>query len=287
MMGKILVTGATGNIGSFVVKELVQLGCSVKAAVRNMKKDNFPNPLVEAVIFDFTDPSTFPHALSGVDKLFLVRPPQLANPAKDMKPFLSAVKEKGIKHIVFVSLMGVEKNPVVPHRKIENMIIEFNLPYTFLRPSFFMQNLNTTHLDDIKLRDELYMPVGKAKTSFIDTRDIAAAAAVCLTGKGHIGKAYTLTGNEALDYYEVENILTDVLQRKIRYKKPNAWNFRRTIIKRGIDVKFANVMTMLYLATSFGTAAKVTTDTMQLLGRQPISFRKYAEDHKEMWTNIS
>ncbi len=229
------------------------------------------------------DEKTFDEALRDVDKVFLVRPPQLANPKKDMKPFLRAAEAHKISQIVFVSLMGVEKNPFVPHRKIEKMIKEFHIPYTFLRPSFFMQNLHTTHLDDIKLRDELYMPAGKAKTSFIDTRDIATAAAVCLCEDTHIGKSYTLTGSEALDYYEVERILSVELGRKIAYKNPGTIEFRRTLIARGTEPTFANIMMMLYLATKLGTASKVTNDMEELIGRKPITMKQYAEDYREMW----
>ncbi len=282
-MGKILVTGANGNIGSYVVDELVRRGKFVKAGVYSVQKAMFHDPQVEIVPFNFMDEKTFDEALRDVDRVFLVRPPQLANPKRDMKPFLTATKVHGVSQIVFVSLMGVEKNPLVPHRKIEKMIKELNIPYTFLRASFFMQNLNTAHLNDIKLRDELYMPVGKAKTSFIDTRDIATAAAICLCEDSHIGKAYTLTCSEALDYYEVERILSVELGRKIEYKNPGTFEFRRTLIARGTEPTFANVMMMLYVATKLGTASKITSDTEELIGRKPITMKQYAEDYRELW----
>jgi len=282
-MGRILVTGATGNIGYYVVQELVKKGHKVNAGVYSVAKESFNSSNVNAVPFDFLNIDTFETALEGVDKIFLVRPPKLANPKEDMKPFLTTAKEKGIKQIVFVSLMGVDKNPFVPHRKIEDMIIAIGIDYTFLRPSFFMQNLNTTHQEDIKLRNELYMPVGKAKTSFIDTRDIASVAAVCLTEEGHIGKSYTLTGCEALDYYKVGEILSEVLNRKILYKNPGVFEFRRTLIKRGTKKEFANVMTMLYLLTKMKTAEKITLDTKELLGRDPITFKEYAIDYTNSW----
>ncbi|WP_078548833.1 SDR family oxidoreductase [Litchfieldia alkalitelluris] len=277
---KILVTGATGNIGKYVVEELINRNEKVLAAAFTERQSE---EKVEWVSFDFTNPTTFDSALEEVDRVFLIRPPQLAKPQKDMKPFLLKVKEKGIRHIVFVSLMGVERNRVVPHRKIEDLIKELEIPYTFLRPSFFMQNLNTTHRDDIKLRDELYMPVGKARTSFIDTRDIASVASICLTEEDHLNKAYTLTGSEALDYYEVSNILTNVLGRTITYRNPGFFEFRRTIIKRGTRKDFANVMTMLYAITKMGTAEKVTEETQNLLNREPIKFEEYAKDFKHHW----
>jgi uncharacterized protein YbjT (DUF2867 family) len=280
-MTKVLVTGATGNIGSFVVENLVAKGFQVKAAVTNEEKGKsfFHNKNIEVVKFNFLSNETFDHALKGVKKLFLMRPPQLAKPTDEMLPFLEEAKIAGVEHIVFVSLLGVEKNPVVPHRKIEGMIRNLGFQYTFLRPSFFMQNLNTTHREDIVLRNELYMPVGNAKTSFIDTRDIGEIAAICLTENSHINKSYTLTGNEAITYYEAASIMSNVLERPITYKNPKILVFRKTLIERGTPKKLANVMTMLYTMTKLGTAQKVTEDAERLLKRKPITFKQYVEDH--------
>lgn len=286
-MTKTLVTGSTGNIGSFVVENLIKKEHQVKAGVTNIERGKFffKNEKVEVVNFDFLDKRTFEKALEGVTKVFLMRPPQLANPKEDMLPFLTEAKEKGVNHMVFVSLLGVEKNPIVPHRKIEDMIQELGINYSFLRPSFFMQNLNTTHLEDVTKRNELFMPVGKAKTSFIDTRDIGEIAAICLTENGHLNKAYTLTGSEALDYYEVAEIMSQVLERNIIYTNPGILKFRSTIIKRGTPKEFANVMTMLYTMTKLGTAKKITNDARDILGRKPTSFRKYIEDYKTYFKN--
>lgn len=279
-MGKILVTAATGNIGIFVVKELLKKGEQVKAAVRSLENNNLD---CEVVQFDFMNPATFNEALREVDRVFLVRPPQLANPKRDMRPFLEAVSAHNIMQVVFVSLLGVEKNPIVPHRKIEDMIREMKIPYTFLRPGFFMQNLSTTHQEEIRDRSEIFVPVAKAKTSFIDTRDIGAVAAHCLVEDKHINQSYTLTGDEAIDYYEVTEILSNVLERKIDYKNPGLLQFRRETIRRGIKKEFANVMTMLYLLTRMGTAKKITTDLEKLLGRKPISFKQFVNDHQKVW----
>lgn len=236
------------------------------------------------VNFDFLDQNTFDTALDGVHAIFLVRPPQLANPEKDMRPFLEAAKAKGVNKIVFMSLLGVEQNPVVPHRKIESMIKELEIPYVFLRPSFFMQNLNTNHREEIKERDELFIPAGNSKTSFIDTRDIAKAAAISLTDDQYINVGITLTGNEAIDYHEVAATLSAVLERKIDYKNPSLLKFRKERIKRGTPKEFANVMTLLYLMTKLGTAKNITTDLEELIGREPISFKQYVIDHKEYWS---
>ncbi|MHC1682387.1 MAG: SDR family oxidoreductase [Clostridiaceae bacterium] len=284
-MGKFLVTGSTGNIGRYVVDELISLNKEVKVAVHNISKGNnfFQDKEVEMVKFDFLETSTFENALDAVEGIFLVRPPKLANPEKDMLPFLKAAKKIGVKKIVFISLLGVEKNPIVPHRKIEKIIKESGIPYCFLRPSFFMQNLNTNHREEIRERDELFIPVGKAKTSFIDTRDIAVASAVTLIDEKFNNSAFTLTGKEAIDYYEVAKIITEVIGRKIEYKNPGFFKFRKYRINYGTPKEFANVMMFLYLMTKLGTAKDITDDLEKIIGREPITFKQYVINHADYW----
>lgn len=288
-MSKYLITGATGNIGKYVVDELLKLNKEVKVAARNVEESeklfSHKDKSLELVRFDFLDETTFDTSLQGVKAIFLMRPPNLADPKRDMLPFLQLAKDRGIEKIVFVSLLGVEKNPVVPHRKIENMIEDLGISYVFLRPSFFMQNLNTNHRQEIKDRNELFIPAGKSKTSFIDTRDIASVAAITLTNQKYNNKAITLTGKTAINYYEVSNIMSKLLGRKIEYKNPGLLEFRKERIKRGTPKEFANIMMLLYLMTKLGTAKEITDDLEKIIGREPISFNQYAFDHKEYWMN--
>ncbi|ERI94999.1 NmrA family protein [Clostridiales bacterium oral taxon 876 str. F0540] len=284
MMEKILVTGFTGNVGSFVGKYLKEEGINYKAAVRNVKKaKEIYGENNDYVEFDFEKASTFDKALDDVDKVFLMRPPAVSDAKRYVKPFIEKAKEKGIKQIVFLSLMGIEHNPIPPHYKIEKFIVESGIPYTFLRPSFFMQNLDTTHRFDIKENNNLFIPAGKSKSSFIDTRDIGEAAAKVLVEDGHLNKAYTLTGAEALDYYEVAEIFSKTLGRKVIFSNPSPLKFRKVMIDRGIDKSFANVMVGLYMSTKMGMAKKVTPELEKLLGRKPISLEKYVQDYVECW----
>lgn len=268
-MNRFLVTGATGNIGKYVAEELIAAGETVFAASREN--------------FDFLKPETFETALAGVEAVFLVRPPQLADPKRDMAPFLQAAKAAGVQKIVFISLIGVEKNPVVPHRKIEALIRELGFTYCFLRPGFFMQNLNTNHCEEIRLRNELYLPAGNSKTCFIDTRDVAAAAAFALRNSSCDNRCYTLTGSRVVDYDTVAKLLTQNLGREIRYQRPSLWAFRQDRIRRGTPKAFANVMTLLYVMTRLGTAKEVTSDFSELLGRNPIELEAYIQDHRQYW----
>ncbi|MEA5603471.1 SDR family oxidoreductase [Nostoc sp. UHCC 0252] len=282
-MLKILVTGATGNVGTEVIRLLRSQNCHICAGVRNpMNAQQMLGSNVECIAFDFTNPDTFVNAFENVNKLFLVRPPALANVRKQIVPALNAAKFAGIEHIVFLSLLGAEHNSFVPHSKIERYINQLGIPATFLRCSFFMQNLHTTHRQDIKTYGELLLPAGNGKTSFIDVRDIAAVAVRTLTEDGHQSRAYALTGGEALTYYEVADIFTSILGKPVRYH-PNALKFIRRMHSLGLSIDFILVMLAIYTTARLGLAGDITSDTEQLLNRSPLTMRQYVEDYRHFW----
>jgi uncharacterized protein YbjT (DUF2867 family) len=280
----ILVIGALGNVGEEVVNELLKKGKAVRAADIDVEKIKAKfGSAVEAVHFDFSKQETYKNSFIGVEKMFLMRPPQISDVKRYMFPAIDAAKCAGVKHVIFLSLIGIEKTKFVPHYKVEQYLKEVNLQTTLLRASFFMQNLNTTHRIEIKERNEIFIPVGNAKTSFIDVRDIAAVAALALTQDGHVGKNYDLTGHEALDYWQVSKTLSEVLGREIKYKNPNLIYFFISILQRGTPFMFALVQTGLYASTRFGMAKTITNEVEKLTGKQPISFKQYANDYKQSW----
>ncbi|MBU3182689.1 SDR family oxidoreductase [Clostridium psychrophilum] len=283
MVEKILLTGITGNVGSAVVDYLKSINRDFLAGVRNIKKSIEKDDSMEYINFDFEDIDTYVTALHGVKKVFLVRPPQLTDVNGIFKPFIQKCKKAGVEQIVFLSLLGAEKNPFPPHHKIEKAILESKIPYTFIRPSFFMQNLSTTHAEDIKERDDLFIPSGKAKISFIDTRDIGEIIGRTLAEKGHENKAYTITGSEAITYFQVADSMTKILGRKITYSNPPLFKFRKEMIDRGIKKEFATVMMILYLTTKLGMANHVTNTAEVLLKRKPRTIEVFIKDHIEVW----
>jgi uncharacterized protein YbjT (DUF2867 family) len=290
MVGNILVTGATGNVGREVVCLLSDLDCPVTAAVRNpIESQKSFGSNVRCVSFDFTNPDTFTAAFAGINKLFLVRPPAISDIDR-ITPALNAAKRSGIEEIVFLSIIGADKNRIVPHHAIERAIEQLSIPAVFLRCSFFMQNLNTTHREDIRLRDRLFIPAGKGRTSFIDVRDIAAVAVKILTEKQDRSKtellsnrAYDLTGAVALTYSEVATIFTTVLGRRIQYTNPSIPIFIWQMLRQGFPLQFVLVMVGIYTTARFGLADLVTSDVWQLLGRDPIKIDLYVEDYRKCW----
>jgi uncharacterized protein YbjT (DUF2867 family) len=306
MVTNILVTGATGNVGTEVVRLLTDLDYPVTAAVRNpIEASSNLGSNVRCVSFDFTNPQTFADAFAGINKLFLVRPPAISEIGK-ITPALNTAKRSGVEEIVFLSIIGADKNRIVPHYAIlqrrgyanERAIENLNIPAVFLRCSFFIQNLNTTHREDIRLRQRLFMPAGNGKTSFIDIRDIAAVAVKILTesperpkeelssNRAYVGVASrneNLTGAVALTYSEVATIFTTVLNRPIQYTNPSIPIFIWQMVRQGFPLQFVLIMVGIYTTARFGLADLVTSDVQQLLGRSPISIGKYIEDYRQSW----
>ena len=281
-MSDILIIGANGNVGAAITNALSRKGIVTRAAVRNPdvypKTDN-----VIPVRFDFAQPDTFANALAGVRKVFLMRPPAISNTKAVINPFVDFAIARGVEHIVFLSLLGVEHNRFVPHRAVEEYILSRGISYTFLRAGFFMQNLDTTHRADIAEHDELFIPAGHGKTSFIDVRDIGDVGALALAESGHEKKAYSLTGDVALDYFEAARIFSQVLGREIRYVNPSPWSFIRRWRKRDAAWSYVLVMTALYTVTRMGRAATITNEVQRLLGRPALTFRQYVEDYRACW----
>ncbi|QJW90949.1 SDR family oxidoreductase [Spirosoma taeanense] len=289
---RILITGATGNVGLETLRALMthpnKSRFEVLAGVRNpalaqaamkVQPDGFAR-------LDFSNEQLFDAALAGVNRVLLVRPPKLVDIGRYFKPFVEAMQRAGVRQVVFLSVQGVENNPVVPHHKLEKLIVEAGLGFTFLRPGFFMQNLCSAHRDEIRLRNEIFVPAGNGRTSFIDVRDVAAVAALVLSSptREHLNRGYELTGSEALTYGEVAQILSRVLARPITYRDPSIPQFIwRKWRKEHVPLGFTMVMVALYTASKLGKAVSQTSETEQLLGRRPILLRDFAEDYRAAW----
>lgn len=278
---KILVTGASGNVGCYVVKELLKMGENLVVAGTNIKKlrEMFGDK-IETVELDFTKAQTFDIALNGVDRIFLIRPPHLGKP-EDLFPFIEATKKYPIKLLSFLSLMGVENNTIPPHHKIEKYIEEMGIPFAHIRPGFFMQNVSGIHSAEIKEKATIFVPAGKSKTSFIDAADIGLAIATVLhEPEKYTNTEHTITGPEALDYYQIAEILSHVTGRKITYDKPGYLKYRNYYIKkRGLDKRYVNVTVALYFMTRMGTAKDVTSEFYKLTRKHPRTFEDFAREN--------
>lgn len=279
----ILVTGFNGKVGREVANKLKAYYMDMKCAVRNVERSRTSfGDQFSFVKLDLADPSTFPGALEGVDRIFLMYPP-----AGDIQfeRFISAAKDAGILHIVYLSLKDVQYMPFIHHYKNEKLIKKHAVPYTFLRAGYFMQNLNDFLLDELVASNRIYVPAGKGRTSFVDARDLGEAAACAFAHPDrHIGKSYVLTGDEAPNFYGVAEVMSDVLGKPITYTNPTVKEFKDFMIRKGVDPGFVNVVVGIHFPTKLGLAKGIAYDYEKMTGLKPTKIKSYIEDFKSCWT---
>ncbi|GGM08310.1 NAD(P)-dependent oxidoreductase [Deinococcus aerophilus] len=276
------VTGAPGNIGTPLVRELLRRGARVRVLARHPDRaqDAFAGASagqIEVRTLEFGRRQTYLDAFGGLDSLFVLRPPQITQVRRDMVPALDVALGAGVRHFALLSLQGAHRLPFTPHAQLEQHLRGNGAAYTFLRPSFFLQNLTTTHLPELR-HGELAVPAGRGRTSFVDARDVAEAAATVLTERGHEHRSYELTGPEALTYREVAEIFTHVTGKLFRYTAPSPLAFFRRMRRRGLPAAQVLALEAVYATIRLGLAGHVSADLPALLGRPSRTTADFAHD---------
>ena len=286
-MKNIFITGATGNVGMEVIKSLDKLDHTfeIYAGIFNVEKDKpkLKDYKLNTQYFDFTDVGTYKTALNNCDILFLLRPPQLSEVEKYFKPLIDLAVSTGVKHIVFLSVQGVEKSKIIPHHKIEKLIVDSNIPYTFLRPAYFMQNFTTTLHTDLVNYHKIFLPAGKAKFTLIDVTDIGRVAANILAEtEKHLNKSYELTNHEKLSFSDMAKKLSKGLQMDIKYESPNLFRFFIEKRKEKMPTMLIFVMIMLHYLPRFQKEPATTDWVNKIINAEPKTFDEFVLENKNL-----
>ena len=283
-MKRILVTGATGQVGSSVIAALRSSEhIIIRAGVRDVAKAGAywkDAANVQPVAFDFLNSASHDAALAGCDSLFLLRPPQLNG---DFGDLIERARRHGVAHIVFLSVQGAERNRFIPHHKIERRLMSSGVPYTLLRPAYFMQNFTSTLHDELVRRQRIFLPAGNARFTLVDVADISRVAALVLTqtGKIHHGQAYTLTSDEPLSFQQMADQLTTGLGTPITFESPSPWRFYRTLRRDGRGPALILVMLLLHILPRITGTPPVTRTVAELTGQAPAEFAQFVAAHRD------
>jgi uncharacterized protein YbjT (DUF2867 family) len=284
MSNTILVTGATGNVGSQVVQQLIASGVTPRVAVRSINKaESLKKAGAEPVEMDLDRPETVQSALTGVDKVFLVSP-FVPNMVELTAILIEAAKRANVQQIVKLSALAQPGIALSKwHSEMENAIASSGISFTFLRPNGFMQNFINAMTETIKSDNAFYLNAGDGKVSFVDTRDIASVAVAALITRGHEGQSYTITGAEALSHTQCASILSQILGRTINYVDVPDDTVRQGMQGAGMPESIVNALLELYASYKAGQAATVSPVVEQVTGKQPISFEQFAKDYADVW----
>ncbi|HYF62837.1 MAG TPA: NAD(P)H-binding protein [Herpetosiphonaceae bacterium] len=282
MANTILVTTGTGTVGQALVGILAGADERVRAGSRAPERIA-AGAGVEPIRFDFRDPATYGPALDGVDRVFVLVPTGESAPLDLLLPFLEAATAGKARKVVLMTADGVQYDDEIPYRKLELFVERSGAPFVILRPNWFMDNFHTYWYAPITQAGVIPVPAADARTAFIDARDIAAAAAAALLSDRFDGRAFSLTGPEALTYAEAAATLSAAAGREIGYAPVEDADFLQSMIAAGLSPDYAAMLTGLFGHVRAGAASQTTGAVEELTGRPPFSLAQYARDNAARW----
>ncbi|HEX6106518.1 MAG TPA: SDR family oxidoreductase [Gemmatimonadales bacterium] len=278
----ILVLGAGGHVGTPLVEDLAARGARFRAGYRTADRAAAAERLgAETVLLDYLDADSLDRAMAGVERLFLVAPP-VENLEQLERAVVEAAIRNGVPYLVKLSVWDARTGDFIfgrPHRAIEELVERSGLAWTFLRPNGFMQNLLAS-APLIRQSGVHPFPEG-GRVSWVDARDVGRAAAAVLTGSGHEGRAYELSGPERLGYADQIRIVSEVTGRDYAYVPLPDEEWRRAALGAGLPPYLVNALVDLQRYQRKGHTDHIADGVERLTGAQPTTFRRFVEDHVE------
>ena len=276
-MSRILVVGSSGTVGSVLSGLLAAQGHEVRRATSGAASES------GQVKLNLLTGEGLQTAFEGVHAAFLLAPPGHTNQDALLAPLVNQAKASGVSKVVLMSAMGANADENAPLRKAELHLERSGLAWNVIRPNWFMQNFNTFWLHGIQQQGQIFLPVGQAKGSFIDARDIAAVAAKLLTSTQFDNAEFDLTGSEAFDHDQVAAVLSQAAGRPIGYTDISPEAMREGLLGAGLPADYVEFMLVILSFFKLGYNERTTDAVARITGAAPRSLAQYAQDYQAAW----
>jgi uncharacterized protein YbjT (DUF2867 family) len=276
-MSTILVIGASGTVGSELSRLLLEAGHTVRKATSRTPSSP------DQVHLNLLTGEGQGTAFAGVDSAFFLAPPGHTRQDLLLNPLVDAARAQGVKKVVLMSAMGANADEAAPLRVAERHLEASGLAFNIIRPNWFMQNFNTFWIQGILQQGQIFLPVGDAKGSFIDARDIAATAAALLLSDRFNGQDFDLTGPEALDHHQVAALLSEATGKRIGYTDIPPEAMREGLLAAGLPADYAEFLLVILGYFKAGYSERTTNAVETITGRAPRTVATYARDYKAAW----
>ncbi len=273
----ILIIGASGTVGSEVVRLLKSTGHSVRTTTSKQPKD------ASAVQVNLATGDGVKNAFEGVDKAFLLSPPGYADHYKMLSPLIQEAKRQGLKKVVLMTAMGANAVETSPFRRAEIELEKSGLTYNIIRPNWFLQNFNTFWAQGIREQGGIFLPAGTAQTSFIDARDISAVIAKLLTSTEFDNQALDLTGSQALTHQQIADEISAAIGKKVVYQDCKPEDLKKGLLTAGLPADYVDFMLMIFGFLHDGNNARLTPSVKDVLGREPRTVKDYVKTFQQAW----
>lgn len=277
-MSKILVVGASGTVGTELVRQLRSKGHTV---LRSTSKSALES---DQVHLNLQTKAGLDTAFVGIDKAFFLSPPGYVNQHELLIPLIDEARKQSLKKVVLMTAMGANAVDSTPFRQAEIHLEKSGLTYNIIRPNWFMQNFNSFWLHGILHDAKVALPVGDAKASFINARDIASVAAVLLDDDVRFqNQDFDLTGATAISHAQAASVISNAIDKSIKFEDITPQAMRETLLGAGLPADYTEFLLMILDYLKQGAAERVTDAVQTITGKAPIAFEAYARDYRNAW----
>jgi len=286
-MSKILITGATGQLGKSTINFLLQKGIAanqISALARDEgKAAELKSKGIDVKIGNYDDFDSLRTAMQGVETMLLISSSEMTKSrAVQHINAIKAAKENGVKHIIYTGFMRTHEDPKSPlwfiakdHVETEKYLKESGITYTIFANAFYLDMIMDFVGEQVLETKTIFVPAGEGKINFVLRNEVAEALANVLTTGGHENKTYNIGNEQPISFREIANYITELTGVAINYVTPEPEVYQQTLMQHGVPEGYARMFTAFAVAFAANTMNVSTTDLTQLLGRKPTTVQDY------------